>query len=328
MATLTDEQIATLNITNFIFHVVHHGRADPDYFEEVPLGRFEPFFIARIKDTLRGNRFSFMPGSPVKLAIEAWQAGTTSFVDFSKRLADQFNALYDRRVTPGVLIVIELVSGSSKYYSLIKYDSDEVVSYTRSGGQAVLEEVVNNFTQSAKALQKSALVDLQADPADGQVAVIDRQSRASISELFRKFLGVTRTKRPAELTEALQKAVIKVVAKHRDLLPASFTYRVGELVRDIAEHQKTFDAQTFYGQLFGTSGNDRIKASFERELAAQGLSGEVFDYVPDALPPERRVRYKTHEGVLITVPAGLGDHFHVSEDGKVITITTAQLSEI
>lgn len=328
MAALTDEQIATLKISNFIFHVVHHGEKEPGYFDEVPLGKFETFFIARIKDTLRGNRFSFVENSIVQREILKWQAKGHTFLDLSKVMAFQFNELYDRRVTPGVLIVIELYAGEKRYYSLIKYDSDEVVSFTRKGSRAVLADVVNNFTQSAKSLQKSALVDLDAIAADGHVAVIDRQSRSSISDIFKKFLGVDRTKKPAELTESLHRAVIKIVAKHKDMFPSSFTYRAGEQVREIAEKQKEFDAEDFYGQFFGAHGNDELKSSYQKELASQGLAGEVFEYVPDALPEVRRVRYKTQEGVLITVPPGASNTLKISPDGRTVTILTAKVNEI
>ncbi|MGV5526046.1 nucleoid-associated protein [Pseudomonas sp. XP1] len=328
MATLTDEQIASLKISNFLFHVVHHGKDEPEYFDDVPLGKFEPFFIARIKDTLKGNRFSFLDDSSVKAGILEWQGNNITFLELSKLLAFQFNSLYDKRVTLGVLIVIELYAGEKRYYSLIKYDSDEVVSFTRNGAKAVLEDVVNNFTQSAKSLQKSALVDLEAVAGDGHVAVIDRQTRSSISDIFRKFLGVERTKKPAELTESLHKAVIKIVTKHKDDFPASFTYRAGDQVREIAEKQKEFDADGFYNQLFGANGSDEVKATYQKEIANQGLAGEVFEYVPEALPEVRKVRYRTQEGILITVPPGAGNAFKISPDGKTITISTSKVNEI
>lgn len=328
LATLTDDQIASLKISNFLFHVVHHGKDEPEYFDDVPLGKFEPFFVARIKDTLKGNRFSFLDDSSVKAQILKWQGKETTFLELSKVLASQFNDFYDKRVTLGVLIVIELLAGEKRYYSLIKYDSDEVVSFTRNGAKAVLADVVNNFTQSAKSLQKSALVDLDAVAAEGHVAVIDRQTRSSISDIFRKFLGVERTKKPAELTESLHKAVIKIVSKHKDDFPSSFTCRAVEQVREIAEKQKEFNADDFFDQFFGAYGNDEVKASYQKELNYQGLTGEVFEYVPDALPEVRKVRYKTQEGIVITVPPGAGNTLKISPDGKTITISTSKVNEV
>ncbi|RMU06139.1 hypothetical protein ALP36_200034, partial [Pseudomonas syringae pv. coriandricola] len=121
LATLTDEQIASLKISNFLFHVVHHGKDDPEYFDDVPLGKFESVFIARIKDTLKGNRFSFLDESSVRAEILKWQDRKSTFLELSKVLAFQFNEFYDKRVTLGVLIVIELFAGEKRYYSLIKY---------------------------------------------------------------------------------------------------------------------------------------------------------------------------------------------------------------
>lgn len=328
MASLTDEQIASLKIRNFLFHVVHHGKKEPDYFDNVLLGKFESFFISRIKDTLKGNRFSFLDNSNVKKELLKWQSSEITFLELSKELALQFNEYYDKRVTTGVLIVIELLADQKRYYSLIKYDSDEVLSFTRNGENAVLSDVLNNFTQSAKSLQKSALIDLDSPAGEGQIAVIDRQTRSSISDLFRNFLGVERTKKPDELTTALYEAAIKTVGKHRDDLPPSFTSRAGDHIKEIAEKQKEFSEEEFYVQLFGPYASDDIKSTYQKEIVKHGLSGEVFEYTPTVLHENKKTRYKTKEGILIMVPPGAENKFKISPDGMTITISTSQINEI
>jgi hypothetical protein len=60
---LSQAELAGLKIRNFIFHVVHHGEDTPILFEDAPLGNFEQFFLDRVRDTLRGNRFVFVDAS-------------------------------------------------------------------------------------------------------------------------------------------------------------------------------------------------------------------------------------------------------------------------
>jgi len=42
---LSDLQLASLRITRFIFHVVHHGEPEPVFFDELDIEEFEPFFL-------------------------------------------------------------------------------------------------------------------------------------------------------------------------------------------------------------------------------------------------------------------------------------------
>jgi|APEBP8051072661_1049379.scaffolds.fasta_scaffold25779_1 hypothetical protein len=63
MPMLTDTEVEGLRITHFIFRVVHHGRLEPVRLEAAPLGPIEAFFLARIAETLKGNRHAFEEGS-------------------------------------------------------------------------------------------------------------------------------------------------------------------------------------------------------------------------------------------------------------------------
>lgn len=45
MINLSNEQLAALRITRFIFHVVHHGEPEPIFLDEIETGEFESFFF-------------------------------------------------------------------------------------------------------------------------------------------------------------------------------------------------------------------------------------------------------------------------------------------
>lgn len=327
MATLTEPEIAALKIENFIFHVVHHGGPDAILFDDTPLGTFEPFFIDRIKETLRGNKFSFTKGSHVKEKLAEYQSKKVTFVDLSKKLARQFHGPRDKRVKSGVLIVIALVTGRKRLYSLIKYDSEKVVAFQVKGARAILEAVTNNFTESPKALQKSALIDLGSK--DAEVVIIDRMSRSGISDFFKEFLGVERLRNSLEMTGDIVKAIQQTVKLHLEELPPAITSKVSEKIVEIAIKRKEFEADGFFADFFGTKETDEIRKTFDLQLSERNLAGEVFVYDEEALPRSEAKKYVTLEGITINIPAKARKSFSYKndKDGTTITIRTARLRE-
>ncbi|WP_047287343.1 nucleoid-associated protein [Pseudomonas protegens] len=328
MATLTTAEVDALQIEDFIFHVVHHGADDPILFDDTPLASFEQFFIDRIKETLKGNRFLFKANSQVKEKLESWENGEHSFVDISKNLARQFHRVGDKRMKTGVLIVIGLKTNERKLYSLIKYDSEKVVTFIREGARAILQAVTNNFTESPKALQKSALIDLKADEAE--VVIIDRMNRTGISDFYKKFLGVERLRNSKEMTSDLVKAVRKTVKAHAAELPRAITSKVSDKIVEIAKARKEFEVDAFFNDFFGVKASEEIRQTFDRTLDSLKLTGEAFEYDEDELPKSEDKKYITSEGIRITMPAkakGLLEVKH-TKDESIVTIRTSRLQEI
>lgn len=328
MATLTNAEVDALKIENFIFHVVHHGADDPILFDDTPLATFEQFFIDRIKETLKGNKFLFKANSQVKEKLESWEKGEHGFVDISKNLARQFHRVGDKRMKTGVLIVIGLKTNDRKLYSLIKYDSEKVVTFTREGAKAILQAVTNNFTESPKALQKSALIDLKADEAE--VVIIDRMSRAGISDFYQNFLGVERLRNPKEMTSDLVKAVRKTVKAHAEELPRAITSKVSDKIVEIAKARKEFEADGFFADFFGLKASEEIRQTFDKELDGLKLTGEAFEFDEDELPQSEDKKYLTSEGIRITMPARAKGQMDVQHtvDETIVTIRTSRLQEL
>src|SRR5471030_1225438 len=117
MPTLTADEAANLRIDRFIFHVVHHGAPEPILLDEAPIGDFEPFFIARLAETLEGNRFVFTNGSLTKQNLLNERANPERFVEISKVLAREFHSHGDQRIERGVLIVMALRTGQRLLHS-------------------------------------------------------------------------------------------------------------------------------------------------------------------------------------------------------------------
>jgi hypothetical protein len=54
----------------------------------------------------------------------------------------------DKRIKPGVLIVMALIAGTRKFFSLIKYDHEQVLAYDVADTRAILREIANSFTNA------------------------------------------------------------------------------------------------------------------------------------------------------------------------------------
>lgn len=327
MPSLTEAEIAKLRIDKFIFHVVHHGAVDPILLDQVPIGAFEQFFLDRVIETLRGNRFVFSRGSLTRESLAAVRTSPRRFVEESKRLARAFHS-GDQRIKRGVLIVIALSAGSRPLYSLIKYDHERVLSYDLQETKAILRAVVNNFTESKDALQKSALIELKGH--GGDLVVIDRTKRTGITTFFQDFLGVERQHTEADMTTELTKALVTTVKKHVNDLPLAITSRVKPRLVEIATRRGAFEADQFFGDFFGADGTDAIKATFESELASRAISGESFDYDKLSLPVAGPTTFVTSEGVRLVIPERAQSTVRVeptADGAAVITIRTQKLLE-
>lgn len=327
MPMLTDAEVRELRITDFIFHVVHHGRPDPILLQAVPLGHFEPFFLDRISETMKGNRYTFEEGSATRDSLSRVAENPGRFVEISQDLARRLHS-GDDRIKRGVLIVMALATGDRRFHSLIKYDHEKVVAFDVRDATGVLHDVVNGFTESPEALQKSALVELT--PKGGDLAIIDRNRRVGISEFFERFLGVCRRQTEAELTKGILDATLRTVQQHQLDLPPEITSRVKPKISEIADRRGAFEADRFFSDFFGAHGTADVRASFDGELRRRNAIGEAFEFDRASLPTGGPKRFVTNEGIRLVVPeaaAGTMTQKNGGDGWTTVTIRTRRVTE-
>ncbi len=334
MPVLSDAEKASLRVESFIFHTVHHGQAEPTLHDEVLIGRHAGFFVDRVIDTLNGNRYVFDAGSTTLRALRGIEADAGTFVEMSKELARQFHRTegrerHDGRFKRGILMVAGLRAGGRRFHSLIKYDYGErVIDIIERGVGADLEEVMNPLTENKKALQKSALIEL--DDEGGKLVVIDHSKRSGITDFFRDFLGVKRALGEDEMTKAVEKCVRKTVLIHSADLPPEITSQWKQRLSVIAVRRRDFDADQCFGDLFGAHETQAMRDTWVSQLAANGIEGEAFGFDSASLLNTGPKRYRTAENIDIVVPAGARDRFnwHEQDDGSIlITIHASALAE-
>jgi hypothetical protein len=298
---LSDEQLASLRITRFIFHVVHHGESEPIFFEELQVGEFEGFFLERVRSVLKGTPFEFNPQSEVCTQLQNIVEEPSLFIEQSRQLAVNFHShgLDDKRIKKGVMILMELKTFEKDLYSIIKYEHDQVLRYHNDGAQVVLENVTDTFTRSPDAMQKAAVVDMSEE--NPVVMVLDRNVRAGISGFFQGFLNVRRKKSEKELTETLLSVVKNTSNKHLDELPPEFTKDVHERTGEFLREKESFDNEEFFDQVFGPYANDSIRNTYRNCLKKEDIENDQFYLDKEAGSAPRKRKIRTAEGVTIYI---------------------------
>ena len=280
-------------------------------------------------ETLRGNQFIFADGSITRTLLKQVLVDESKFVPVSKTLAQSFHAGRDKRIKPGVMILMTLVTGQRKLLSVLKYDHEEAVTYDiTDDAKAILKAVANSFTKSADALQKSALIEIV--DGDDNIVVVDKTVRHEITDFFRGFLACKRLFDEKQMTQVIEMVVMEVVKKHQDDLPNDLTQNVRDRYYEAVQKRDNFDATEFFAEFFGAHGSVEVRASFDKVLAKRGMEGEVFKFDKGAVKKQRPQKYKTAEGVKIDVPEQASDTVKTTTTaaGTVVTITTSRLTNL
>lgn len=332
MAFISEEQSRELSIERFIFHVVHHGEEEPILLEETPIGQFHNFFIGRVREVLKGNRFEFLNESTTERSVRNVKDDVGRFREISQDLAIDFHRFGDNRIKPGVLIFMVLSAIDETLYSLIKYDHEEVLTYRVDERRAILESVTNSLTKSTKSLHKSALVRLGEDQG-GNVLVVDRKVSHDISDFFKGFLGVRRKYNPTQMTSEIQNITIRTAQDHRNELPNSITSQIRRKSYDTIIQLDEFNSDQYFDIVFGPHVSDELKETFNQYLEKYDLDGEIFQFDNEAVVRPRKRKYKTREGVKIEYSEAADDTVEIDRDiddqhQARITITTQKLSEL
>ena len=136
MSFLNETEIENLTIERMIFHVVDPALESPTFLAEVKPPQCVDFFVERVKETLRGAAYEFLPGAGVPdLLYRALPTsdGDDDFIQVSHDLADRFKdkVKQDKRLAPGVLMLFALkTTGNVQLVAVIKYEHQQVVSYS------------------------------------------------------------------------------------------------------------------------------------------------------------------------------------------------------
>lgn len=313
-----------------IIHVI--GRPDEDFApeSEVPVQE-EGFFRARILAEAGDALHRFDDGSLVRPILEQMGRGETDFEEGGQALARLFARDHVRQATSGAFFVLQLDAGAdTQIYALIKYDYREVVELSQQDGRNVLRAIVQAFVKERKAIQKICVVRVIDGVAEEMVSAADRMhSPPDLTDYFARYLGVSRERNDAELSDRLHEAMREALREVSEHLPAGGVpvalrrMKQALQARTPVTNDDVVDAALHAAQ---RPGDERVRASIERKtrkhLRRQGLDDVSFTPEPRIFQLRPREFVRTAEEVRIEYPAEqLGQAVSRTERDGVITFT-------
>ncbi len=297
------ELLDAIEIERMIFHVVGPEEGNLVLLEEIDPGEHAAFFVDRIRSAANGVTFDFLAASPVLAALRRSEEDPARFVTETKDLAALFNGLHSGSASVGVFLVFMLRVGDERLYAIVKYDHEEVLSYTIEEEEdlrrALIAALQSTFVRSPDALQKAAIIRLNG--AGGELAVRDRVQPSKITRYFQGFLGARRRFRTDQLTQTLSDIAKKTARKHAGTLGAGIIGQLNRRVYEAVQAQPGFDPankEPFLAAVFGPLPEDSpVRATFDRELRNSRIENEIFDFDKGAVPRPRRKHMVTDEGI-------------------------------
>lgn len=297
-------------IERIIFHIIGPDLSAPKILTEVEdPSAHSDFFIARLIETSKGTGYSFNLASGVKLQIQQAIENVHAFVDCSQILAERFQTLYesDKRLIPGVLMLLQIKSAEERYAAIIKYDDIKVISYktfqTEDGKtKPILDLILNTFVQDKKALQKSALIKINGDY--GNLICIDRSGKnGDITDKFKAFLDVSRKFSHEVLTDRLLAALIATAQSNKDIVPKTISSSIKTIAKEAVTSINVFNPENpeaLLTAMFGDlQSNEKITSSFAKELKKQKISNEIITPPENHYPKAAKKIKETHEGIKV-----------------------------
>lgn len=324
------------SLDRIIFHIVSPDLDSPKILMEVDSPEeFSEFFIARISETLKGTVYKFKDDSWVKGQVFSAISSQHAFVDVSERLAGKFQELFkdDKRLVPGVLMLLQIKNGKRKYGAVIKYDDMSVISYkteSASGGKEkpILNQYLNNFVQDKKAIQKSVVFDI-ACPMSSMICIDRSGSNGDITDKFKDYLQAQRLFSKELLTERLIQALEETGRANHEFLPKEIrkklSIQIKQAVRDIVEFDPEKPEQVLTAAFGEAHVREEIIRSFGQALKKRKILNEKFKIDKESIKaPPRKIK-QTSEGIRVTYKdEDIGKNIFFVEDGgrKIIKIVT------
>lgn len=317
-SVLSKGQIESLQIEEFIFHIINtEGNEEKTIFlDSVDLAVAQKkFFLDRLKDCAKGTQFIFKKDEVDSLEdkCSAYISGAATFNDTSKVITKSFSKLHAGTAADGLFVVskVSYLSSPNEYKSLlflVKLDKTATLSYSyeeKDGiKKAIINEVPNALSESKRAVQKSALIDLSSTHV-WDVLAYDRVD-SELTDYFKNFLGVQARKTASVMTQEAHRAV-RTWARQIDgaRLPEGedATTLIGRSL-SFFESIEEFDTEKFISAVVRHTDPGKKKELYDElydTLANEGIAGTNFKVVPSSISKkDRKTIYETAEGVVIT----------------------------
>lgn len=329
MAFFEDHHLESLAIDRMVFHLV--GPRDEDFvrLEEIHPGKFASFFLDRIRSIGGGIPYGFSDASATRERLNRIAGDHAVFQIESERLAEDFQRKHGGTTAAGAFLLFILSAGVDRFFALLKYDDETVLTYDVIEGDSgrkrvTLDALERTFVQNRSALQKAALVKLHG--TGGELSVLDRQNQQKVARYFENFLDAIRIYDDADATEKLVKVTREVIRQNKDLVPEDVYREVTRRTYSAASAGGTINTdghKAFLDTVMGRQlpEDDPVVSKFQSGLKRARIDGVpiTLNAANVAAPTTRKII--TRNQIQIRVPLDVNSFVTVEKDRIVINDT-------
>lgn len=334
-----------LEIAHFVFHILLKDDEEPTYLDQVILTTQQKNFFSKwLSESISlGVEFEFRDKSKEGGIYSICKGIRTEdeFIEASKVISSEFKRFHKGSSSDGLLVIalVKLTDGFALF--LVKMNYSETLQYElqeRNGKMvAILTEVTNPINESKQAIQKSAIINIDAG-YDWDVFAQDKQNphKYKIADYFQAFLDVREREVSSVLTREVFHAVTKWAKKNRNELDPeqNYTNYKGRATDYLNSHDD-FDTEEYVRSVISDANEERrlkLQKSFIDYLDEHDLSGRAFQIRRNSIPRrETKITWKTHNDVEI-IFEGSAESNNIEKtnvNGEfIITIKTSNIQEI
>lgn len=326
MPFFEDDEAGALAIERMVFHLVGPNPDQLVRLEELHPGRFTEFFLERIKSVVNGTRYNFSDASATRERLARIANDGGAFQIESEKLAEDFQRKHDRSSAAGAFLVFLLKAGTARFFALLKYDDEQVLTYevheADDGRKRVtLDAIERTFVQNREALQKSALIRLDGE-GGGELVVVDRQNK-NIARFFENFLDIIRIHQDSELTEKLVKVTRELILANKELVPEDVVAQLRRRTYDAAKsggYIAEDGHKNFLDTVVGTvlPNDHKLVRRFHAALRRARIDGMPINLDAAKVSPPNTHRYVTMNNIQVRVPHGVEAFVTVEEERIIV----------
>lgn len=311
LSFLTDDEATSLTIRRMILHVVG-GEEDFEAQAEQDEIEHKAFFLKRIKNAAIDGVHEFQPESDTKQRLEHVAMQQISFERAGQDLSRAFSLAHVGASAAGAFFVFELGVNhqDTSLYSMVKYDYRNVLELVSKAGRQSLRSIVQAFVTEGRAIQKSCLVRVRNGKAEPLVSAFDRMGTSpDLTDYFRKFLGVGRTRSDDELSANLNEMIRSALTTCKPMLPGRNVVAALDRTKESLRGRPIVDESAIREAIFVGCGSpkdqdsrDELNRATTSGLKRHRLTGVEFRPSPGVLAQRPRRQIKTAESVVLSYP--------------------------
>lgn len=334
---ITGADLAKLKIQRTIFHDVPNR---PKGTSSAPiLADLETQVDAKREEMLRRRmvqvlasksaypiQFAPATGSSVPPEVRSYTAGTPSsdqFVEMSKRLATFLFEQHTGAISPGLLCVMDVISGGRQGLTVLKLEREQgaELEFRVENGKRIFDMSVldNLILTDGTRLFKSALFirtgpkddDFKAAACDSQRTIVTSED---VARFWLRFLGCVVTEEPRVSTEKWFDASIRFVNEQvTDPIIKNDIYE--HIQSELKSNRKTVSPKRFIEDYVPAS----HRTAYEAFLKDNGVALHAFDKdISDIKGQLRRSAFHTARGVTVTAPEEAAELVEISKQRIVV----------